>query len=460
MLSIARGRRTALAAMFLVVFSILAPIGADNALAKGKKSQGNRGAIWTTDAVGTQNVNHYPRGGTVYLHGQNFEAYAGDSLDYGIWVNPPNPHGTLVKSGTVGINSEGDIPIQPIWDIPNDADKGPYKVILSDEEGTKSDNFSVKGAIEEERFDLRLTKEAPATAWPGDSVTDTVVITNTGNVEANNLKMSYVIGPASAMDVTSTPFGGSAFKKLVGSNIVNGDWKYILKLNDLGVGESKALTYTYIVKAGTPANTIISDTATVKCHSVTAQTRILGGQGGEVEVGKIILKPETAVNPVSTNHTVTATVYDESDRPMKDVVVDFGYRSSVDSSAFHYLGEATTNAQGEASFTMKGPDTAQTWTIVAWFEKDDNNIRAEREITSNEVTKIWQKNDENVGGGEVEQGQVTKPPVLPQAGGNLLASVLAVFLSLLAAVYGMRGYLVFQTKSKRSPRLFRLAELE
>jgi Bacterial Ig-like domain (group 1) len=100
---------------------------------------------------------------------------------------------------------------------------------------------------------------------------------------------------------------------------------------------------------------------------------------GEIEIAHptIILSPTTAENEVGTTHTVTATVTEEG-APAAGVEVTFTV-----TGANPQTGKATTNANGEASFTYKG-ETAGTDHIVASFVDKESETK-----TSNEVTKIW-----------------------------------------------------------------------
>ena len=72
------------------------------------------------------------------------------------------------------------------------------------------------------------------------------------------------------------------------------------------------------------------------------------------------LKPETATNPVSTQHCVTATVKDVVGGGVGDVIVRFTVTGSVS-----ITGHQATNASGEATFCYRGPATPGSDTIKA-----------------------------------------------------------------------------------------------
>jgi hypothetical protein len=93
-------------------------------------------------------------------------------------------------------------------------------------------------------------------------------------------------------------------------------------------------------------------------------------------VTNVSLTPETATNPIGTQHCVTATVTDQNGNPLKDVRVDFGVTGPNATSGF-----AFTNASGQAQFCYTGANTGtdtikstvgtlsdtatKTWTAVA-----------------------------------------------------------------------------------------------
>jgi PKD repeat protein len=94
----------------------------------------------------------------------------------------------------------------------------------------------------------------------------------------------------------------------------------------------------------------------------------------------IILEPATATNEVGTEHTVTATVQNESGEPAVGVDVTF---TVTDGPHEGVTGIVTTGSDGTASFSYTGI-TAGTDTIIASFLGS-----SEETITSNEVTKEW-----------------------------------------------------------------------
>jgi Bacterial Ig-like domain (group 1)/Thrombospondin type 3 repeat len=100
------------------------------------------------------------------------------------------------------------------------------------------------------------------------------------------------------------------------------------------------------------------------------------------------LTPATAVNPVETEHTVTATVLDENGDPVADQTVEFrvsGGNTVSDS--------VTTDESGEASFTYIGTAVRDDGSpvedmITAWVDLDGNRVQDPTK-PSDEATKIW-----------------------------------------------------------------------
>jgi Bacterial Ig-like domain (group 1) len=87
----------------------------------------------------------------------------------------------------------------------------------------------------------------------------------------------------------------------------------------------------------------------------------------------LTLQPMTAVNPVGTTHTVTATVLDATGRPVPNVTVQFTVTGSISTS-----GSCQTNQNGQCSFTYSGPQ----------FPGADL-IKASSGVATGTATKAW-----------------------------------------------------------------------
>jgi len=70
-------------------------------------------SVWTTDGV-AQQKNDFGCGETVYLNGDNFIASTG----YGYIVEDGPSGGTIVSSGTITTDTNGDFSVEPVWNIP------------------------------------------------------------------------------------------------------------------------------------------------------------------------------------------------------------------------------------------------------------------------------------------------------------------------------------------------------
>jgi Bacterial Ig-like domain (group 1) len=84
----------------------------------------------------------------------------------------------------------------------------------------------------------------------------------------------------------------------------------------------------------------------------------------------IALSPTTDENPVGTQHCVTATVRDAAGRPTPNVLVRFQVTGSVNTA-----GQATTNANGQATFCYTGPSLPGADVITAYADTDRDNMR-------------------------------------------------------------------------------------
>lgn len=99
--------------------------------------------------------------------------------------------------------------------------------------------------------------------------------------------------------------------------------------------------------------------------------------------GTITLTPETATNPVSTEHCVVATVSDAFGNPTPDVIVRFTVSGSVAAS-----GSPSTDADGSAGFCYMGPEIAGDDDITAFADTDANGT-ADPDEPSASATKAW-----------------------------------------------------------------------
>lgn len=102
-------------------------------------------------------------------------------------------------------------------------------------------------------------------------------------------------------------------------------------------------------------------------------TTAIVGQG-------ILLSPTSATNVLGEEHTVTATVQDDTGAPIPGVQVDFEIISGPNAGL---TGSAVTDVSGKAYFSYVG-NTEGTDEIVASFYNSQQSL-----IESNHVTKEW-----------------------------------------------------------------------
>jgi hypothetical protein len=109
------------------------------------------------------------------------------------------------------------------------------------------------------------------------------------------------------------------------------------------------------------------------------------GAGGEGTPGSVTLAPPDAVNPVSTEHSVTATVNDADGAPFAGVTVRFTVTGSVSTA-----GSCVTAVDGACTFTYAGPDFPGADMISAFADSDgDGDQDSGEPSAANEATKAW-----------------------------------------------------------------------
>jgi hypothetical protein len=97
----------------------------------------------------------------------------------------------------------------------------------------------------------------------------------------------------------------------------------------------------------------------------------------------VVLMPVTDVNPVGSQHTVTATATTATSGPAHGVTIRFSVLGSSD-----VQGTCTTDAQGQCTFTYTGPQLPGADLISGCADNDDSGI-ADPGEPCGEATKIW-----------------------------------------------------------------------
>jgi hypothetical protein len=97
----------------------------------------------------------------------------------------------------------------------------------------------------------------------------------------------------------------------------------------------------------------------------------------------LTLSPKTAVNPVDSQHCVTATVTDAFGNPVQGVTVRFTVTGSVNTS-----GSAKTDKFGKATFCYQGPALPGSDVIKAYADANNNGTQDVGEPFDG-ATKVW-----------------------------------------------------------------------
>ena len=97
----------------------------------------------------------------------------------------------------------------------------------------------------------------------------------------------------------------------------------------------------------------------------------------------VILSPPTATNVVDTEHCVTADVSDRFENPNPGVTVHFTVSGAVNTT-----GQATTDADGEATFCYQGPPLPGEDAITAFADTDGDGEQDAGE-PAGAATKTW-----------------------------------------------------------------------
>jgi hypothetical protein len=97
----------------------------------------------------------------------------------------------------------------------------------------------------------------------------------------------------------------------------------------------------------------------------------------------LTLDPKAKINPVDTQHCVTATVRDQFTNPMPGITVQFDVSGSVTTS-----GSVKTDANGEAQFCYQGPTFPGADKIHAYADTNTSGTQDPGE-PFDDATKTW-----------------------------------------------------------------------
>jgi Bacterial Ig-like domain (group 1)/Beta-propeller repeat len=99
----------------------------------------------------------------------------------------------------------------------------------------------------------------------------------------------------------------------------------------------------------------------------------------------LVLTPATAMNPVGTSHTVTATVTNAAGQPVSGITVHFSVESPPSANSAN--GSCITGPNGQCTFSYTGTSVG-TDTINAYADSDNDSVQDPEEPTGM-ATKVW-----------------------------------------------------------------------
>ena len=115
---------------------------------------------------------------------------------------------------------------------------------------------------------------------------------------------------------------------------------------------------------GAPSNTFFFEQQFVYGNEVASPPQ-------PVVPAEVALAPASAVNPVGTQHSVTATVTDAAGQPIPNVIVNF----SVEGVSPSFANTCVTNSNGVCAFIYQGSELPGEDLITAWVDANGNTIR-------------------------------------------------------------------------------------
>jgi hypothetical protein len=144
-------------------------------------------------------------------------------------------------------------------------------------------------------------------------------------------------------------------------------------------------TYTAtIAPLVSPGETLIDVGLRRGSDCLTHVAQVFSASSSRVLPRFVTLSPPTAINPVDSSHTVTATVTGAFGQPAANVVVRFTVTGAVNTT-----GMCTTGPTGQCTFTYTGPALPGADVINAYADLDNDNTRDPGEPVAAPVTKTW-----------------------------------------------------------------------
>jgi len=165
----------------------------------------------------------------------------------------------------------------------------------------------------------------------------------------------------------------------------HGEGQTFLDSKNVTTDPSGTATFSFTLGAPTQAGDVVTSTATDPLSNTSEFSNcapIAAGGGGPAT---LVLTPPTDVNPVGTQHCVTATVTDANGAPVQGVSVQFTVSGS-DGTEIH--AQRTTDANGQAIFCYQGPDFPREDVIRAFADTNGNGQQDPGEPDGT-ATKSW-----------------------------------------------------------------------
>jgi|GEM_PF-2829483 len=234
--------------LFLISALLLLLIVGTSAGAAQDQDRDN-GAIWTTDGTCgnlSQDVNHFEKGHTVYINGDNF-----DAGDYGWTITGQKGQasadpGVVVASGTHNVGSDGEFCF-PAYTIPQD-DGGEYTVDF----GKKNDNYQVDPGPASFSYNITTCVWSPS----GGSIRSVSLTINGASVTITGGGKTY--GPYTTSQTINLPAGSYTYEWEPASKWFTGSGE-----GDFTVAECPAATASYEVQGCTYDDGTLISTTTV-----------------------------------------------------------------------------------------------------------------------------------------------------------------------------------------------------
>jgi CSLREA domain-containing protein len=165
----------------------------------------------------------------------------------------------------------------------------------------------------------------------------------------------------------------------------HGEGQTFLDARNVTTDATGTATFSFTLGAPSQAGDVVTSTATDPLNNTSEFSNCAAIAGGVGSPATLVLTPPTAVNPVGTQHCVTATVTDASGAPVEGVTVRFTVTGSDGTTI---TGQATTDANGQARFCYQGPDFPREDVIDAFADTNGNGEQDAGE-PGGTATKSW-----------------------------------------------------------------------